>query len=206
MTFIGLRARQRRNPEQSETSETAFGLKLDLQKIAILHYPDPHLRAKCAPVREFDADLAELAKRMIALMRGDAGVGLAAPQVGVPIRLFVMNLPGEEANSRVFVNPVISHKQGKAEAEEGCLSLPSINVQVTRAAQCRITAQDLEGNPIELEAKDLQCRIWQHETDHLDGVLIIDRMGPSDRIATRNTLKALVDVKKRGGKKPGPRR
>lgn len=181
-------------------------MKLDIEKIAILHYPDPHLRSKCAPVRDFNADLAALAKRMGELMRTDAGVGLAAPQVGAPIRLFVMNLTGEEADSHVFVNPVISHKQGKAEAEEGCLSLPSIHVQVTRAAQCRITAQDLEGNPIVLEAKNLQCRIWQHETDHLDGVLIIDRMGASDRIATRNTLKALLRGKTGGNKKPGPRR
>lgn len=181
-------------------------MKLDLEKIAILHYPDPHLRAKCIPVREFNADLAALAKRLVELMRGEAGVGLAAPQVGVPIRMFVMNLPGKETDSHVFVNPLISHKQGKAEAEEGCLSLPSINVQVMRAAQCRITAQDLEGNPIELETKDLECRIWQHETDHLDGVLIIDRMGASDRIATRNTLKALLRGKTGANKKPGPRR
>ena len=181
-------------------------MKLDIEKIAILHYPDPHLRSKCAPVREFNADLAALAKRMVELMRTDAGVGLAAPQVGVPIRMFVMNLTGEEADSHVFVNPVISHKQGKAEAEEGCLSLPSIHVQVTRATQCRITAQDLAGNSFELETQNLECRIWQHETDHLDGVLIIDRMGPSDRIATRDTLKALVDAKKGGNKTRGSRR
>jgi peptide deformylase len=181
-------------------------MKLDPAKVTVIHYPDPRLRVKCEPVRDFDDNLAALAARMIELMRTQAGVGLAAPQVGVPLRMFVMNHTGEDADTRVFVNPVITDRQGSAEAEEGCLSLPAVHVQVPRAVQCRIVAQDLKGNPIELAGQDLECRIWQHETDHLEGLLITDRMGPTDRIATKKTLQALVDNYKGGARAKASRR
>ena len=119
--------------------------------------------------------------------------GLAASQVGMLWRIFVMNATGEEKDNLVFVNPVLSQQDGLAEAEEGCLSLPGINVSVRRARRCRIDAQDLKGNPITFEDDDLLCRCWQHEVDHLNGVLLIDRMGPTDRIATRKTLKGLEE-------------
>lgn len=168
-------------------------MNLEIDSLTILHYPDAHLRKPCREVSAFDGQLAALAERMFALMNEARGVGLAAPQVGVLIRMFVMNLTGEPDDNAVFVNPVIRDAQGTAEAEEGCLSLPGINVQVRRAASCRIVAQDLKGEPVENESAELQGRIWQHETDHLNGVLILDRMGPSDRIATRKTLKALEE-------------
>jgi peptide deformylase len=172
----------------------------DFDKLSIVCYPDPRLRRKCEPVTRFDDTLASLAERMFELMRDDKGVGLAAPQVGALLRMFVMNHTGEEKDKLVFVNPVIHDRQGDKEAEEGCLSLPEIRVQVRRATRCRITAQDLKGNPIEMEGEDLLCRIWQHETDHLDGTLIIDRMGPSDQIATRRQLKDLEETYKSRGK------
>jgi peptide deformylase len=166
-------------------------VKCDLKNLVVLHYPDPRLRARCAPVTRFDDKLATLAERMLKLMHEFNGVGLAAPQVGVLQRFFVMQLadPGEVA--RVFVNPVLRDRAGNVEAEEGCLCLPGVDVRIRRAKRCRIEAQDLKGHPFELEAEDLAGRIWQHEVDHLDGVLIIDRMGPADRIATRKTLRAL---------------
>ena len=163
----------------------------DLDRLSIIHYPDPRLREVCQEVTEFDGKLAGLAAKMAELRRADKGVGLAAAQVGVPLRMFVMNLTGEEKDELVFVNPVIRDAQGTKENEEGCLSLPNIHVQVRRSARCRITAQDLKGKPIELEGDELLCRVWQHEIDHLNGTLIIDRMGPSDRIATRKTLKEM---------------
>ncbi len=166
-------------------------MKLQVEKLAIVHYPDPHLRKLCEPVTAFDGDLDAVARRMLELMHQAKGVGLAAPQVGLLRRLFVMNLTGQPKDDLVFVNPAIHDQQGTVEAEEGCLSLPGIHVQVRRAARCVITAQDVHGNPIEREGQDLLGRIWQHETDHLNGTLILDRMGPSDRIATRATLKAL---------------
>jgi peptide deformylase len=168
-------------------------MKYDLEKLSVIHYPDPRLRKTCEPITEFDDDLAALVDRMLELMGTGRGVGLAAPQVGLLLRMFVANVTGEDGDSQVFVNPVIRDRAGNVEAEEGCLSLPGIDVNVRRARQCRIEAQDLRGDPVEIEGEDLICRVWQHETDHLDGVLIIDRMGPSDRIATRNVLRSLEE-------------
>ena len=168
-------------------------LKLDLRKLAVIHYPDPRLRQPCEPVVVFDDDLAALAERMIELMVQDKGVGLAAPQVGVLKRMLVISPSGESKDAVALVNPVIRDREGNVEAEEGCLSLPGVNVRVRRARRCRIEAVDLEGNPLSVEAQDLLARIWQHEADHLDGVLIIDRMGPTDRMAVRKILRALEE-------------
>lgn len=168
-------------------------MDIDIEKLAIVHYPHPALRKRCETIEKFDEQLAAIAKRMLEIMYAGKGVGLAAPQVGLALRLIVLNPTGEEHDGRIYVNPAIRDMQGNVEAEEGCLSLPGINVNVRRAQRCRIVAQDLQGNPIEHEGSDLLCRIWQHETDHLNGVMIVDRMGPTDRIATRKTLRALED-------------
>lgn len=164
-----------------------------MRDLRIIHYPDPRLRQVCAPVTEFDDKLETLVQRMFELMKAGEGAGLAGPQVGVNLRLFVMNATREPGDQRVFVNPAIREPHGSAEAEEGCLSLPGVNVQIRRAQRCRVTAQDLRGEPVDIEVQDLVARICQHETDHLTGVLIVDRMGPSDRIANRKTMKALED-------------
>ncbi len=165
----------------------------DLKNLRIIHYPDPRLRQVSQRVEEFDERLAALVERMYELMQIGDGVGLAAPQIGINKRLFVMNTTGEPSGRQVFVNPTLHDLHGSVESQEGCLSLPGVNVQVRRALSCRLTAQDLQGHPIELRLEGLPARVCQHETDHLNGVLIIDRMGPSDRIATRKTLKALED-------------
>jgi peptide deformylase len=170
--------------------------RVNPERLYIVHYPDARLRKVSAPVAEFGPELEALVQRMLALMETGKGVGLAAPQVGVNRRLFVMNPTGEPQDVRVLVNPAIHDPRGSVEAEEGCLSLPGVNVQVRRAQRCRVTAQDVHGQPLELELEDLPARVVQHETDHLNGVLIIDRMGPTDRIATRKTLRALEETHK----------
>lgn len=170
----------------------------NLNGLRIIHYPDPRLRKISAPVAEFGAPLAEFVQRMMTLMEKGKGVGLAAPQVGVNTRLIVVNPTGKPDGNRVFLNPVIREPHGTVEAEEGCLSLPGVNVQIRRAQTCHLSAQDVEGRPIEMDLEGLLARICQHETDHLNGVLIIDRMGPTDRIATRKTLRALEDQYKSG--------
>lgn len=165
-----------------------------LEKLRIVHYPDPVLRAKCKPVTHYGDAVAALAQRMLALMHEAEGVGLAAPQVGVTQRLFVMNHTGQPGDDVVLVNPRLVDLEGAVENEEGCLSIPGVRVQVRRAARCKVQAHDPHGHPIEFEADALRARIVQHETDHLNGVLILDRMGPSDQIATRKTLRALEDA------------
>ena len=162
-----------------------------LDKLTVIHYPDPRLRKPCAPVTRFDADLAAFATRMLELMHAGRGVGLAAPQVGVLKRMFVMNHTDDPKDDMVLINPEIRDMHGSREAEEGCLSLPEVYVHVRRASRCRVVAQDVRGEPFEREGEDLLGRIWQHETDHLNGILILDRMGPSERIATKKRLTEL---------------
>lgn len=159
--------------------------------LRIIFYPDPRLRKMSQPVTQFDPSLKDLAGRMLELMRGARGVGLAAPQVGQNIRLFVMNPSGEPGDDRVYVNPVLSDAEGEEEGEEGCLSLPNINAKVWRSKKLRMQAQDLDGKPIEEVADGYIARVWQHETDHLNGTMIIDRMGPVARLACRRILKEL---------------
>lgn len=163
----------------------------DWSKLQIVCYPDPVLRKVCRPVEAFDADLAALAGRMLELMRAEQGVGLAAPQVGLPLRLFVCNVTGDLKDDMILVNPEIRETFGDAESQEGCLSIPDVTVTVRRAQRCRIVASDLTGRPIEADGADLLARCWQHELDHLNGRLIIDVMSETDRIANRKTLREL---------------
>lgn len=160
--------------------------------LKIIYWPDPRLLKMSKPVETFDPSLRALAQRMFILMREAKGVGLAAPQVGQNIRLFVMNPTGEPQDDRVYVNPMLTNADGEEEGEEGCLSLPGIHVNVLRNESVHISARDLENNPIEQDAAGYIARIWQHEYDHLNGTLLTDRMGPVARMANR---KILADLK-----------
>jgi len=157
----------------------------------IVRYPDPRLREKCASIQDFDGSLASLAEQMLEIMKGNNGVGLAGPQFGVTKRIFVCNPTGRPEDDHVYINPILSDLSGSEESEEGCLSLPDVRVNVRRAKHCKICAQDITGKPLEEEAEGLLARIWQHETDHLEGTLIIDRMNSTDRIANKRVLTQL---------------
>lgn len=161
--------------------------------LKIIHYPDPRLRKVAEPVTKFDADLHRLTERMFELMREEQGVGLAAPQVGVNLRLFVMNASGKPEDDRVIVNPVLTDAEGNEVGEEGCLSLPKIRANIDRAVTLTLTAQDENGNPIKETATGFIARVWQHEFDHLNGVMLIDRMGFTARMAIRKRLKEMED-------------
>jgi peptide deformylase len=163
------------------------------EELQILIWPDPRLKKISEPVREFTPGLRDLAMRMLEKMRQARGVGLAAPQVGHNIRMFVMNHTGEPGDDRIYVNPVLSDPDGEETSEEGCLSLPTINVQVSRNKAIRMQAQDLDGKPFEHVESGYISRIWQHEFDHLNGVLITDRMGLGDRFKHRKTLKEMQE-------------
>lgn len=159
----------------------------------LIYYPDPRLKKPSEPVTRFDQELQDLVVRMFHLMREHKGVGLAAPQVGRNIRLFVMNPSGEAGDDRVYINPVLSDAAGSDDAEEGCLSLPDIHVKVVRSKTIRMQAQDLAGNPIDESASGFVTRVWQHEFDHLNGILLTDRMGPVAKMQNRKKLKELED-------------
>lgn len=168
-----------------------------MSKLNIVQFPDPVLKKKAAEVVEFGKPLRELAERMLLLMREEEGVGLAAPQVGLSIRLFVCNATGEPADDLICVNPRLVELSGVAEREEGCLSIPGVTVNMRRAARAVMRAMNPEGVEFELDKSDLPARIWQHEIDHLDGRLIIDNMSTEDEIANRRILKQLKDQYKR---------
>ena len=144
-------------------------------------FGDPVLRSRAVPVERFDRRLAQEVERMGELMQDALGVGLAATQVGVLHRVLVYKAY-EEDPVTVLVNPVIEWSSEEREtASEGCLSLPGVSVEVERHVSVRVTAVDADGNPLEVEAEGLPARIIQHEVDHLDGVLILDRIGRSER-------------------------
>jgi len=164
-----------------------------LDKLRIVKYPDPVLKATSAEITAFGPDVRALANRMLELMRGADGVGLAAPQVGVNLRLFVCNPTGEPGDELVCVNPVLSEFEGVDEGAEGCLSIPGVSVMMRRALALRLAAKDPEGQGFALEAEGLVARIMQHEVDHLDGRLIIDRMSETDAIANRRAIKQLKE-------------
>jgi peptide deformylase len=161
--------------------------------LKIISYPDPRLRKISTEVKAFDDNLAALMRKMFELMRESRGVGLAAPQVGQNIRLFITNHTGKPEDDRVYVNPFLFDADGEEIANEGCLSLPNIEAEVNRAKTVKIQAKSVTGDPIEATEIGYLARIWQHELDHLNGILLIDRMGPTARVESRKTLKELED-------------
>ena len=164
---------------------------VDLKKLRIRSYPDPILRLIAQPVEQFNGVLAGLADRMTDLMVKSGGIGLAAPQVGISLRVIVISLTVKPEDTQILVNPELSNFQGTAEMEEGCLSVPSIRANVPRAATCTLNAQDIEGNKYTLEADGLLATVIQHEIDHLNGILFIDRISTISRMARRKALKQL---------------
>jgi peptide deformylase len=149
----------------------------------IVKFPDPILQRPAEPVIAFDDELRRLVDDMFESMYAAHGIGLAAPQIGIPKRLTVIDLSFQKAPEEkiALINPEVVTKEGKIFEEEGCLSLPDIREKVSRAAKVKIRAQDLEGNWFEREADELLARAFQHEIDHLDGILFIFRISALKR-------------------------
>jgi len=145
----------------------------------ILHYPDPRLRQKGLPIERVTPEIERLIEDMAETMYAAPGVGLAATQIGELYRLFLVDIAGEDepSNLMVFINPEITAKEGEQCGPEGCLSFPGIAEDIKRAAKIKVRAQDRKGEPFELSAEGLLAVAIQHENDHLDGVLMIDKMG-----------------------------
>ena len=160
----------------------------------VRQYGDPVLRAKARPVEVFDDELRAEVARMGALMHDSLGIGLAATQVGILHRLLVYRVE-HEAPVNALVNPVIEFSSDEEEwAEEGCLSLPAVHVEVERAVFVRVRAQDEHGEDVVVEAAGLEARVIQHEVDHLDGVLILDRTPKDQRKEAMRALREALDA------------
>lgn len=175
------------------------GARPEVALLRIRTFGDPVLRTKAEPVRVFDGALRTLAQNMADTMHEAPGVGLAAPQVGVPRRLLVFD-SGEEAGA--YCNPeIVWHSDETQEGEEGCLSLPGQYFPVVRPMQVRVRAQDLDGGAVMREAEGFLARIFQHEIDHLEGVLFVDRLPPELR---REAMRALREAEP-GAQPPRPK-
>ncbi|MBT8485475.1 MAG: peptide deformylase [Phycisphaerales bacterium] len=167
-------------------------MSVDAAQLRIVTYPAASLRERGVAVDADSEEVRIVARRMIDLMHEANGVGLAAPQVGLAWRLFVTNGGEVDPVDRVFINPELELGRGElVTAEEGCLSLPDIHVNVRRPDAARIRAIDLDGKAFTMDGEGMLARIWQHEFDHLNAVLIVDRMSPMDRLTTRRALKEL---------------
>jgi len=154
-------------------------------------YPDAVLRETSAPVETIDAYLRELARGMTRMLYTHNAVGLAAPQVGVNLRLIVMDASEKRNAPQAYVNPEIESPAGREGLDEGCLSLPELRAPLERAARVHVYAQNLDGEDLEFDAEGLAARAFQHEIDHLDGILFIDRLSPVDRFQIREEIKRL---------------
>ncbi len=163
--------------------------------LQVLQFPDPELRVKAAPYLEGEVtdEVRELARNMAETMYEEPGIGLAATQVGVARRLIVMDLDWSEEgerNPRVLLNPEIVAREGRETSpEEGCLSVPEFKADVERDARVQVRARTLDWEPVEFEATELESFCFQHEIDHLDGVLIIDFLGPVKRDLIKRKLR-----------------
>lgn len=156
----------------------------------IITYPHPTLRYPSKPLRKVDRELHRIVGQMFDLMYEARGIGLAANQVDLPLRLFIVNLEAESGKGEelVFLNPVLSQSKGSDEAEEGCLSLPGLYGDVIRPKTVHVNAYSIDGQEINLDATGMLARVVQHEFDHLNGVLFIDRVSEGKQAELRESL------------------
>ncbi|MBI3269919.1 MAG: peptide deformylase [Planctomycetes bacterium] len=157
----------------------------------ILPYPTPALTDTARPIEAIDDHVRSVAAEMLDTMYRARGIGLAGPQVGYPYRLITLNLTGQPEDARVFVNPELLASEGDEVADEGCLSFPGLHARVHRAVSVRVGALDLEGQPVEVRAEGLLARAFQHEIDHLEGILLVSRLLPAERTRHSGFLKEL---------------
>lgn len=164
---------------------------IEPENCRLTHYPAQVLAGPAEKIEKIDDNIRRLVKKMTEVMRQSGGIGLAAPQIGVPLRIFIIALDADRQDLKVYINPTVT-TEGRLEAmEEGCLSVPEIYTRVKRYKKCRVTATDLDGNQFTEEAEGLYARCLQHENDHINGITIVNRMGQAAKIAHRRKLKKL---------------
>ena len=163
-------------------------------EVELVYYPDPRLRDVAEAVDTVDDPLRALITQMFEIMYRARGIGLAGPQVGLGRRIVVANLAADskrKEDEQVFINPTIIESSGDVREEEGCLSLPGMVAQIQRAEVVLVRYRDLEGNEVQRPVEALEAKLFQHEIDHLDGILILDKMTPADKKQWAPLLKEL---------------
>jgi len=166
---------------------------IDVDKCRITYYPASVLRGAAKRVEKIDDNIRRLVERMTDIMIELRGIGLAAPQAGVSLRLFIVSLDVSRENVRVYINPTVTPGGDLEELEEGCLSVPGVWTKVRRYTRATVTATDLDGHEFTEEADGMYARCLQHEYDHIEGMTIVNRMSTTARIAHRRQLKKLAE-------------
>jgi len=167
---------------------------IDVQKCKITRYPAPVLAEAAKTIETVDDTIRLLADKMLDIMVETKGIGLAGPQAGLPLRIFVISTDGTKEHGQVYINPAIEPYGAIDVNEEGCLSLPGVWSKIRRHTQCRVRATGLDGKEFTQDAEGLLARALQHENDHLEGRLIVDRMSQISKIGYRSRLKELREI------------
>ncbi len=163
-----------------------------MAKLTILLYPNPFLLTKAKPVSRVDANIRKHADDMLETMYAEKGVGLAATQVGIPLRILVMDTSEEYNTPKILINPEIIRREGTRTVSEACLSFPGITIEVQRAEKIRVRTLTLENEIIEFEAEGLESQCLQHELDHIDGIVFTDHLSKLKRErANKKTIKVI---------------
>lgn len=173
---------------------------IDVEKCHITHYPAKVLAGPAKSIEKIDECIHRLVEKMTDIMLKNGGIGLAGPQAGVALRIFIISLNGKREDVKVYINPTVTVSGELGELEEGCLSAPGVQNKIQRYKKCTVTALDLDGNEFTEEAEGLYARVLQHENDHLEGITIIDRMGAAARISHRRQIKKLVEKHEKASK------
>lgn len=170
---------------------------INVEKCRITHYPAEVLAGRAQAIEKVDDNIRRLAEKMTDIMLENKGLGLAGPQAGVPLRIFIISLDATRENVRVYINPTVTPTSDELQpTDEGCLSVPGVYTKIRRYKKCKVTATDLDGSKFTEEAEGLYARALQHEYDHLEGLTIVNRMGQAARIAHRKQLKKLREERK----------
>ncbi len=169
---------------------------IDINKCQITHYPADVLAGPAQPVEEINDNIRQFIEKMTDIMLKNKGIGLAAPQAGVPLRLFIISLEGSKDTVKVYINPTVTPDGELTEFDEGCLSVPGIYTKIRRYKKCKVTATDINGNEFTEEGQGLYARALQHEYDHIEGMTIVNRMSQVSKISHRKQIKKLVEEHK----------
>lgn len=165
---------------------------IDAEKCRITHYPATVLARRAEPIEKIDDSVRRLVEKMTDIMLDNKGIGLAGPQVGLALRMFIISLDGTRDSVRAYINPKVTPVTDEIELfEEGCLSVPRVYTKIRRYKKCRVTATDLNGKQFTEDAEGLYARALQHEYDHVEGLTVVNRMSQTARIAHRRQLKRL---------------
>jgi peptide deformylase len=168
---------------------------INIEKCQLTRYPSDVLAGTAQPIEKIDDSIRQLVEKMTDIMLKNKGIGLAGPQAGVPLRIFIIALDGKRQNVKVYINPTVTPDGPLDEIEEGCLSVPGIYTKIRRYKKATVTATGLDGNEFTEEAEGLYARALQHEYDHINGLTIVTRMGPTAKIIHRRRLKELKNAK-----------